>query len=176
MKRLAKVVVIALLALCLDSAKATEFMKQAQALTKALGASKGISKKSISLSGALDRSIASSETAEVYALKEGSGVKKIAVVQKRVYEPNCTHTWVVGVNPKSLKVENVNVVEMSCPHAFPCKEVSYLEQYKGVGPADLKKLKGKVDTIAKATGTSNLTTDAVITAVTAAKLYMADQG
>jgi len=177
MKRLAKLTIIAALALHLDQSVATEFEKQAVALGRALGATKGIKKKSVSLSGAgLDRSVASTDSADVYAVKEGSTVTKIAVVQKRTYEPNCSHTWVIAINPKKLKVEQVRVVEMSCPHAFPCKEASYLDQYKGTGPADLKKLKGKVDTIAKATGTSNLTTDAVITAVSAAKLYMSEEG
>lgn len=177
MKRMARVTLMVVIALYVERGMATEFEKQNAALAKALGALKGVKKKTVSLSGAgLDRAVASTDAAEVYAVKEGSSIKKIAVVQKRTYEPNCSHTWVIGINPKKLQVEQIRVVEMSCPHAFPCNAASYLDQYKGVGPANLKTLRGKVDTIAKATGTSNLTTDAVITAVTAAKLYVAEEG
>lgn len=177
MTKITKLTLITAIVFCVEQGIAIEIEKQASALANALGAKKGIKKKSISLSSAnLDRAIASSDSADVYAVKEGTTVKKIAVVQKRIYEPNCSHTWVIGIQPKTLKVEQVRVVEMSCPHAFPCKESSFLGQYEGVGPTELKKLKGKIDTVAKATGTSHLTTDAVITAVTAAKLYMSEEG
>lgn len=177
MKHLAKLTIITLIALYVEKGVGGEFEKQATALAKALSATKGIKKKSVSIASAkLDRAVASTDSVDVYAVKEGDSVERIAVVQKRIYEPNCTHTWVIGISPKKLKVDTIRVVEMSCPHAFPCKEKSFLEQYYGTGPADLKKLRGKVNTIAKATATSDFTTDAVVTAVTAAKIYMSEEG
>lgn len=90
---------------------------------------------------------------------------RIAVVEKGVYPPNCTHTWAIGLEKD--KVREIRVIEMSCPHAFPTKAASYLDQYKGKGPAQAPKLKGDIHTIAKATGSSDLLTDAVQRVLTA---------
>jgi len=105
----------------------------------------------------------------VYYSKNSSGnPKRLAVVQKGIYEPDCTHTWVVGLDAKKSKVRSVRAIEMSCPHAFPTREASFLNQFKGRGPASVKKLAGEVHTVAKATGSSELATDAVKTAIQAA--------
>lgn len=103
------------------------------------------------------------QTFEVYFDKASK--EKFAVVQKRIYDPNCTHTWVIGIEGKTGQVSGIRIVEYSCPHAKPATTASYLDQYKGKGPADVKTLKGDISTIAKATGTCDLTTDAVITAI-----------
>lgn len=146
----------ALLLLSLDCALGVEFEKLGSAVEKALGTTKAFQKK-VSLKGV---------STDVFYSKDASGKpKKFAVVQKGIYEPNCTHTWVVGLS-NTAEVEQVRVVEMSCSHAFPTKEDSYLGQYKGKGPADVSKLKGEVHTVAKATGSSDLTTDAVLTSIT----------
>jgi len=97
--------------------------------------------------------------------------KRLAVVETGMYPPNCTHTWVIGLDRKSSKVKSIRVVEMSCHHAFPCQKESFLDQYLGKGPAHTKKIKAATDTIAKATGSSLLTSDAVIRAIKAAKKY-----
>ena len=85
----------------------------------------------------------------------------MAFIQKGIYEPNCTHTWAIGIDPKTGKVTQVRVIEMSCPHAFPTKADSFLDQFKGKGPADAATLDSSIATIAKATGSCKLATDAV---------------
>jgi len=86
--------------------------------------------------------------------------KRYAVIQNGTYPPNCTHTWVIALDKKA-KVKDIRVIEMSCPHAFPTKQASFLSQYKGKSKADLKSLDSSISTVAKATGSSKLTTDAV---------------
>ena len=152
--------VVLVLWLSLDSAMAVEFEKMGSAISQALGTTKAFKTTVQTKKGATD----------VFYSKDGAGkAEKFAVVQKRLYDPNCTHTWVVGINAKTVNVETVRVVEMSCPHAFPTQKKAYLEQYKGRGPASLKTLTGDIHTIAKATGSSQLTTDAVSTAIEAAQ-------
>lgn len=109
---------------------------------------------------------------DVYYSKNGQGkAARLAFVETGIYKPNCTHTWVVGVDPASSKVTGIEVVEMSCPHAFPTKEKSFLDQYKGKGPAEARSLIKQIDTIAKATGSCNLTTEAVVRSIeTASKV------
>ncbi|MEW6055322.1 MAG: FMN-binding protein [Bdellovibrionota bacterium] len=92
-----------------------------------------------------------------------------AFIEKGLYPPNCTHTWVIGIDAKTSKVNDVRVVEMSCHHAFPTKEPTWLEQFMGKGPADVATLDDDIDTIAKATGSSKLATDAVKRAITKAE-------
>jgi hypothetical protein len=145
-----------LFALYADGALGVEFEALGTAVEKALGTAKAF-KKSVKLKG--------KETQVFYAKGAGGKASKFAVVQKGLYEPNCTHTWVVGLD-SSASVEQIRVVEMSCSHAFPTKEASYLEQYKGKGPAAVSKLKGEIHTVAKATGSSDLTTEAVVTSIT----------
>jgi hypothetical protein len=107
---------------------------------------------------------------DVFYSKNAQGkAARLAFVEKGVYKPNCTHTWVVGVDPATDKVTGIEVVEMSCPHAFPTREKSYLDQYVGKGPAEAKTLIKQIDTIAKATGSCNLTTEAVVRSITAAE-------
>ena len=150
---------LSLLLVYLQTALGVEFEKLGSAIAKALGTKKAF-KKSVSVSG---------ENTTVFYSKGGNGkANKFAVVRKGIYPPNCTHTWVVGVDAKSSKVEQVRVVEMSCPHAFPTNKPNFLAQYKGKGPQDLKTLKGDVNTIAKATGSSDLTSDAVKASIEAA--------
>ena len=99
--------------------------------------------------------------------KDAAGkADKVAFVEHNVWQKTCTHTWIVGID-KSGKVSQVVAQEQQCPHAKPSAADSFLDQYKGKGPADLAKLKGEVSTIAKATGSCELATDAVVHAVTA---------
>lgn len=144
-----------LLLLSLDSAFGVEFEKLGSAVEKALGTAQAFQKK-VKIKG--------KETTVFYAKDKSKKASKFAVVQKGLYEPNCTHTWVVGLD-KAAQVDQIRVVEMSCPHAFPAKEESFLGQYKGKGPADAAKLKGVVHTVAKATGSCDLTTEAVVTSI-----------
>lgn len=143
----------------LEIAEATEFEKLGDSIAKALGTTKAFK----------SQTSVGKESVNVFYAKDASGkASKFAVIQKGLYEPNCTHTWVIALNAASSQVESIRVVEMSCPHAFPTREASYLEQYKGKGPADVKNLKGEIHTVAKATGSSQLTTDAVVVAIKAA--------
>jgi hypothetical protein len=134
------------------SALATEFEPLGQAVASALG-TKSAFKKSFAFE---------KKPLDVFYAKDAGGkASKYAFIQKGVYEPNCTHTWVVGVDAKSGKVTEVRVVEMSCPHAYPTKTEGFLGQFKGKGFNDAEKLKTDVTPIAKATGSANLAIDAV---------------
>lgn len=134
------------------NAFSAEFQKLGKAVSTVLGSTKA-TKRTITEGGA---------TFDVFTFKDASGAaSKYAFVQKGIYAPNCTHTWVVGVDAKKNTVSNIQVVEMSCPHAFPTKEESFLSQYTGKGPADVKKLSSSIQTVAKATGSADLTTKAV---------------
>lgn len=109
---------------------------------------------------------------KVFYSKDKKGVQRFVVLEDRIYETGkCTHQWAIGIHPKTQAVTEIRVIEMKCQHAFPCEKKNYLKQYVGVGPKDLKTLKSKIQTIAKATGTSDLTTDAVISAVEKVQKY-----
>ncbi len=141
------------------SANATEFEPLGKSVAAALG-TKSAFKKSFAFEG---------KPLDVFYAKDGAGkATKFAFVQKGVYEPNCTHTWIVGVDALSGKVSEVRVVEMSCPHAYPTKTESFLGQYKGKGLADAAKLKSDIAPVAKATGSANLATEAVRKSIVAA--------
>lgn len=137
-----------------DQGFSVEIESLKSALKAALGPVKSATKQTVTHND---------QTFDVYYDK--AALVNYAVVQKRVYPPNCTHTWVVGINAKKKTVNKIRIVEFSCPHAKPATTASYFEQYMGKGPTDLESLKGSVSTIAKATATCDLTTDAVITAV-----------
>jgi hypothetical protein len=131
----------------LEQAHAVEIEPLGKALAAALGTTKVFSKK-------IDGNA-------VYYSKNAAGkADRYAMVEKNIYPPNCSHTWVVGLDSAG-KVTQIRVNEMGCPHAFPAKQASFLDQYKGKGPADAGKIKGSVNTIAKATGTCDLASDAV---------------
>jgi hypothetical protein len=118
---------------------AAEFEPLGQAVATALGTKKAF-KKSFAFEG---------KPLDVFYSKDAGGkAAKYAFIQKRIYEPNCTHTWVVGVDAATGKVGEVRVVEMSCPHAYPTKTEGFLGQFKGMGPADAAKLTGSVAPIA----------------------------
>jgi len=151
MKRSFKFTIVIALALSGESSWATEFQKLGKAIGTVLGSTKA-TKRTISVSG---------QKVDVFTLKNGASASRYAFVQKGVYAPNCTHTWVVGTDAKTHKVVDIQVIEMSCPHAFPTREKSFLSQFTGKGPADVQKLSGSVVAVAKATGSSDLTTDAV---------------
>jgi NifU-like protein involved in Fe-S cluster formation len=97
-----------------------------------------------------------------YYSKTGDGkIDQAVFIEHGLYEPDCTHTWAIGMDPRSRKVTEVRVIEMACPHAFPTKSAAFLEQFKGKGPADVATLDSQVTTIAKATGSSKLAVAAV---------------
>lgn len=141
------------------SALATEFEPLGKAVSTALGTTKAF-KKSFAFEG---------KPLDVFYAKDASGkASKLAFVQKGIYAPNCTHTWIVGVDAISGKVSEVRVVEMSCPHAYPTKTEGFLGRFKGKSFADADKLKDEIAPIAKATGSSVLTVDAVRRSLVAA--------
>jgi len=138
---------------------AVEFEKLGTAISKVLGTTKAFQ---------TNAKIKDKELPVFYVKNDSGQVTRLAVVAKGIYDPNCSHTWVIALDAEKAKVRQIRVVEMSCPHAFPTNSASFLAQYKGKGPADIKKLKEQVHTIAKATGSSHLTTDAVISSIQAA--------
>lgn len=144
---------IAVLLLHLEQAIAVEFEPQGKALASVLGSTK-VSAKTLG------------DTKFFYTKDANGKPARVAVIETGIYEPNCTHTWAIGLNGSTGAVTDVRVIEMSCPHAFPARAASYLEQYKGKGPKDVAKLDSKIQTIAKATGSCRLTTDAVTRAIT----------
>lgn len=160
-KRILKAVYAFLFAMELSRgiAYATEFEPLGQAVAASLG-----TKKAFKKSFAFEK-----KPLDVFYAKDGAGkATKLAFVQKGVYEPNCTHTWIVGVDASSGKVSGVRVVEMSCPHAYPTKTESFLGQFKGKTFADASKLKNDITPIAKATGSANLAIEAVRKSLVAA--------
>jgi len=104
-----------------------------------------------------------------YAKGADGKATRLAFVQEGIYKPSCTHTWIVGVDVASGSVTEVRPVEMSCPHAFPTKEDSFLGQFKGKAIADASKLDGDISVVAKATGSSKLAIDAVKKSLKTAK-------
>jgi len=147
-----------LLLLQMQTVQASEFESLKTALSKALGTEKAFQKK-VTVEG---------KTETVYYAKGEDGkATKLAIVQKGLYKPDCTHTWVVGLDAASSTIDQVRVVEMKCPHAFPTNKAFFLDQYKGKGPADVAALKDKKNTniVAKATYTAYLTTDAVVSSI-----------
>jgi hypothetical protein len=147
-------VIIGALTLVLEGAWAQEFEKLGTALAKALNS------KTV---------FQTTQGPKAYYTKDATGkAMRVAFIQKRVYQPNCTHTWVISLDAEKTFIKDIRVVEMSCPHAFPAREASFLGQFKGKGVADIKTLKDNVHTIAKATGSSELTADAVVESIKAA--------
>lgn len=161
MKTCYRVFFVACILSAVDICQATEFEKLGDSIAKALGTTKAFK----------TQAQVGKEAVSVFYAKDAAGkASKFAVIQKGLYEPNCTHTWVIAVNAATSKVEDIRVVEMACPHAFPTRQSSYLEQYKGKGPADSATLKDQIHTVAKATGSCNLTTDAVVVAIKSANM------
>lgn len=145
---------IALVIFMVERADATTFEQLGSAIGKGLGTKK-VKKKSFT-------NDKGSNVSFYYSSNDAGQPRKYACVEKGIYNPgNCTHTWVVIMNATTQQVTDIRVVEMSCQHAFPTRKASYTAQYKGVGPAEYKELKGKIKTVAKATGSSDLMTDAV---------------
>ena len=139
--------------LTMEQAKAVEIEPMGKAIMAVLGTPKAQKK----VDG----------TTTIFYAKDANGhVTTAAFIQSGIYEPNCGHKWVVGIDGKTGRVTQVRPIEMACPHAFPTKAASFLDQYKGKGPADVAKLSSQVATIAKATGSCNLTTDAVKKSIT----------
>lgn len=148
-----KIVILFLMLAYLESAQAVEIEKKGKALSKVLGSTKGVSQKTISVDG--------KDVTVFYTKDSGGKANKLAFVQEGLYPPNCTHTWVVGVDPAKKAVTEVRVVEMECPHAFPTKEVSFLSQFEGKMIKDAAKLDSDIKNIAKATGSCKLAIEAV---------------
>lgn len=139
--------------LSVDRCKAVEIEPLAKSLQALLGTTK-VLKKTFDLD--------SKKKLDAFYIKDSSGKPEIAAfIEHGLYEPNCTHTWTIGVDAKTGKIREMRVVEMSCPHAFPTKEKSFLNQFKGKGISDAPKVKSQVHTIAKATGSSILAAEAI---------------
>ena len=136
----------------LEKAHAVDLVPMGKALAGVLGTQKAF-KKSIG------------ETTFFYS-KDGKGkADRVAFIEKNVWQNSCTHSWIVGIG-KDGKVTQIVAQEQQCPHARPSSQASFLDQYTGKGPADVAKLKGQINTLAKATGSCELATDAVIHAIT----------
>lgn len=102
-----------------------------------------------------------------YTIGADKKPERVSVVEKGLWGTNCTHTWVIGLDAKTAKVDDIKITELSCPHADPINTPKFLSQFKGKGPADSAKLKlgGGIDAAAKATGSSEMTIDAVKKAI-----------
>jgi hypothetical protein len=145
---------LALVSLVAPAAHAVEFEPLKTALEKSLG--KGtVFKKQYKVDGT---------NYDLFYSKAPDGKPlKFASVQKALYKPDCTHTWVIEMKAApAVEVQKVHVVEMKCKHAFPAKENSFLSQYEGKKIADAKGLDKSISTVATATYTATYTTDAVV--------------
>jgi thiamine biosynthesis lipoprotein len=154
---LSTLLVASLTWLSVESARAVVIEPLGKAVANLLGTTKAMTKTLQSPSGAVT---------VYYAVGSDGKANKVVFIQKGLYKPDCTHTWAVGMNPATGKVAEVRVVEMACPHAYPTKSASFLDQYKGKGPADVATLDSDIHTVAKATGTSVLATEAVKNSIT----------
>jgi hypothetical protein len=139
----------ALLWLCAERSFAVDIEPMGKAIGALLGTTKQVQKKTFGKQLA-------------FFSKDASAKGKAVFIENGVYEPNCAHTWAVGIDGAG-KVQGVRVLSLGCPHANPIKPASFLDQYKGKGAADIAALKAHkgIDTIAKATGSCDLTSDAV---------------
>lgn len=141
------------------SAASCGFQKQGPALIGMLGTPKVSVKKVAQDQGA---------TSEVYYAKGPNGkASKVAVVEKGMWEPGCSHTWAIGIDPGTGKVTEIKQIEMSCPHAHEICVSWFQDQFIGKGVAEMSKLEGSVKTVAKATGSSKIEATAVRRAVNA---------
>ena len=139
-------------------AGAVEFEPQAKALIALLKSTK-VSKKTVETKAG---------PMTLFYTKGADGrPERAAFVEKGVYEPSCSHTWAIGLDAKAGAIEEIRVIEMECNHAFPTRAASFLDQFKGKKVADAAKLSSQIRTIAKATGSCDLTTDAVKRVLTA---------
>jgi hypothetical protein len=148
MKAKTSLYVVCSLVFLLEQAQAVQFEPKGKAVADVLGTKQAFQKKV-------------GDTSVFYAKGSDGKATKLAIEQHGTYEPNCTHTWIVGVDVASGSVTEVKPVEMSCPHAFPTKEESFLGQFKGKAVADADKLDKQIDVVAKATGSSKLAITAV---------------
>lgn len=152
-----KLYVVCSLLVLLEQAQAAQFEPKGKAIADVLGTKQAFSKKL-------------GDGTSVFYAKGGDGkATKFAFVEDGLYPPNCTHTWVVGVDAKAGTVTEVRPIEMACPHAFPTKEASFLGQFKGKAIADADKLDKSIDVVAKATGSSKLAIEAVKKSLKGAK-------
>jgi len=159
-QHLLRIIIIVVFVLSVENGEAREFEGLGKAVAEVLNTTKAFQ---VQLKY-------KKEKYDAYYSKNKKGkAKTIAVVQKGIYPPDCTHTWVIGLNARSMKVIEIRVVEMSCHHAFPTNQHSFLSQFYGRGPKDVRKLKKKVITVAKATGSSELTIKAVQKSIISAK-------
>ncbi len=159
MRSLKALFISSLVLILVETAEGVEFEKMGSAVGAALKGVKKASKGSAKVDG---------KDVVIYYSKDASGKPdRFAVVQQGIYPPNCSHTWVVALDGK-LKVDDIRVVELACTHAYPTREKSFLSQFYGRGPAQVKEIKSGVQTIAKATGSSELTANAVVIAIEAA--------
>jgi hypothetical protein len=138
----------------IESGYAADFIPLPTALEKAL-ATKKVKKKTLTAEPLSSGALEMGKSTDLYYVKDGDKVKRAAFVDKGMYKPGCTHTWVIGINPDKGSVTDIQVVEMSCPHAHPTREARFLDEFKGMGPADAGKIKD-INTVAKATGSSEL--------------------
>ncbi len=156
-RKLQRVGVVVGLLLTLEKSFAVEFESLAQALAATLKEKKQVLKNSVTVRG---------RTVDYYMRKDVKPDKAtIAFVQKEVYDPNCTHTWVIGVDSSRHRVTSIREVEMSCPHAFPTRQMSFKSQFLGKTRADIPKMKDSIDFIAKATGSSELLRDSIVRSI-----------
>ncbi len=150
--------VVLLMVFLLEQASAVQFEAKGKAVAAVLGTKSAFQKK-ITLNG--------KEETVFYSKGSDGKAEILAFVQEGLYPPNCTHTWIVGVNAKKGTITEIRPVEMSCPHAFPTKEVSFLSQFQG--KADAASLDKDIKTVAKATGTSKLAIEAAQKSLKGAK-------
>src|SRR6185295_1423125 len=108
----------------LERADAVDFEPMGKAVAALLGTTKAF-KKNIRIDA---------DAVDIFYSKGASGkAEQFAFIQKGIYEPDCTHTWVVGVSAKTGKITGIRVIEMSCPHAYPTRAASFLDLFKGKG-------------------------------------------
>jgi len=109
----------------------------------------------------------------IYSKGSDGKADQVVVMGNGRYPPNCDHTWTIGLNAKDATVTEAKLIEYTCHHAEPTTQKSFMDQYKGKGPKDVATLASKITPVAKATGTSELATKAIVRAI---KLVQAQKG
>lgn len=160
--KLTSLVVAGITWLSVENVRAVEIEPAGKAVQALLGTPKAFQKQLKGPDG---------NVVTFYSKNAAGKADKIVFIQKGIYQPDCTHTWAVGLDVATNKVTSVRVIEMGCPHAYPTKSASFMDQFKGKGPADVAKLDSEIQTVAKATGTSQLATQAVKKSITTLAKY-----
>ena len=109
----------------------------------------------------LPSSLNSKQMDILYSRNSSGAPGRVLFLQHRENPAKCAHTWAVAIDPKSTRVLGVHVLSVKCAYGFGIRDSKFLDQYRGVGPAEVKDLERRIHGVARATVSSQLTTQVV---------------